>query len=740
MHVLLIPDSFIQDLLTRVDIEDVVGRYVQLRKGGANLLGLCPFHNEKSPSFTVSPTKQFYHCFGCGAHGSAITFLIEHTGASFPEAVRSLAGTAGMVVPEEPRSGRQQVQDAQRKSEVSRHTRALDRAQTLYLKLLRASPEAIQYLKGRGLTGEIAARFGLGWSGRERQALSAVFDDYEDPVLVESGLVIESEDGRRYDRFRERVMFPIRNGRGTLIGFGGRIIGKGEPKYLNSPETPVFSKGQELYGLWEGRQAIRKEGFVIVVEGYMDVVGLAQLGLGNAVATLGTATTPEHIKKLLRASDKVIFSFDGDQAGRKAGWRALTACLPALRDDITLRFLFLPSEHDPDSYIRAFGEQAFRTCLAEADALSRFFLDELASRHNLNEAEGRASCLHEARPLLATVPECALRIQIERELARQVQLTPEEMARVFQQAQAKEVSRAAALGHLPGREAVRIAVPGAPVGAPAGAARPTHAGPRKAAEAGGNGTRSGSHGVQPPAHDQPPFEHYEGEGYEPGGYDQSYDPYIDEAESQGGSMQPGWEPGPGEPSQGWSPAQAGARGQGKTGFKPKGEWKGKGNKDNWRDGNRGPQGVIEPRRPVPTLARRLLRLILAHPELVDGMGDQQLEVLDRGPHLGLVRDLIVLAQTSGARHIGALLEAAEPDSDLQALLKSTRATVIGEEELPNPQAEWEDALRRIELDAIQTEMAALAGSGLADDASRQRYQMLVQRKTVLSRAVKVDIR
>ena len=281
----MIPESFIQELLARVDVVDVVGRYVQLRKGGANLLGLCPFHNEKSPSFTVSPTKQFYHCFGCGAHGSAITFLMEHTGASFPEAVRTLAASAGMTVPEENRSPRQQQETARRKAEESRHTQVLDAAQAHYLKQLRASPAAIRYLKQRGLTGEIAAHFGLGWSGTDRHGLSQVFPNYEDPTLVESGLVIESEDGRRYDRFRERIMFPIRNARGSLIGFGGRIIGKGEPKYLNSPETPLFSKGQELYGLWEARQAIRQEGQVIVVEGYMDVVGLAQQGIANAVAT-----------------------------------------------------------------------------------------------------------------------------------------------------------------------------------------------------------------------------------------------------------------------------------------------------------------------------------------------------------------------------------------------------------------------------------------------------------------------
>ncbi|MBV6306038.1 DNA primase, partial [Candidimonas humi] len=425
----MIPESFVQDLLARVDVVDVVGRYVQLRKGGANLLGLCPFHNEKSPSFTVSPTKQFYHCFGCGAHGTAITFLIEHTGASFPEAVRALAGNVGMTVPEEPRSPRQQAASRRRKEEVSRHQQVLETAQAQYLRLLKGSEAAIAYLKRRGLTGAIAARFGLGWSGTDRRGLAAVFPHYEDPTLVESGLVIEAEDGRRYDRFRERVMFPIRNARGKLIGFGGRIIGKGEPKYLNSPETPLFSKGQELYGLWEARAGIRAQGCVLVVEGYMDVVGLAQLGVENAVATLGTATTADHIQKLLRTSDRIIFSFDGDAAGRRAAWRALQACLPMLRDDVSVRFLFLPPEHDPDSYVREFGAEAFRACMDDAVPLSRFLMEELAARHPMDEAEGRAACVHEARPLLAMLPEgTTLRLQIEREFARQVLLTPEELA------------------------------------------------------------------------------------------------------------------------------------------------------------------------------------------------------------------------------------------------------------------------------------------------------------------------
>lgn len=662
----MIPESFIQDLLTRVDVVDVVGRYVQLRKGGANLLGLCPFHNEKSPSFTVSPTKQFYHCFGCGAHGSAITFLIEHTGASFPEAVRTLASSAGMTVPEESRSPRQQAESVRRKEEVSRHTQVLDAAQIHYLKQLRASAPAIRYLKQRGLTGEIAAQFGLGWSGNDRQGLAQVFSRYDDPVLVEAGLVIESEDGRRYDRFRERIMFPIRSARGSLIGFGGRIIGKGEPKYLNSPETPVFSKGQELYGLWEGRLAIRSEGQIIVVEGYMDVVGLAQLGIGNAVATLGTATTPDHIKKLLRASDKVVFSFDGDKAGRRAAWRALQACLPALRDDINLRFLFLPAEHDPDSYVREFGAEAFRACLAEAPALSRFLLDELTAHHNLAEAEGRAACVYEARPLVSMIPPCALRIQIERELAKLVQLTPEEMSQML----AQQPAASQPFGAPP--------VAGATVPDADDASVSSYASP------------------------------YPGDDYEgpPPGADDYAVPGqmpMPRPERQGG--------------QGGKWTQGGA-GRGGKGFR--------------RDDGVG--GVIAPRRPVPTLARRLLHLLLSHPELVDTMGDQQLEVLDHGPHLGMVRDLILLAQRSGARHLGALLEAAEPESDVALVLRGMSADIVGQDELPDPQAEWDDALHRIEFATLRTEMAALAQSGLQDEEERSRYQELSKRLAILKRA------
>lgn len=634
----MIPDSFIQDLLARVDVADVVGRYVQLKKGGINLLGLCPFHNEKSPSFTVSPTKQFYHCFGCGAHGSAITFLIEHTGASFPEAVRTLASAVGMSVPEEIRSPSQKAASSRRREEISQHTQVLDLAQKHYLSQLRENPQAIRYLKERGLTGLIAKEFGLGWASADRQALSKVFPRYDDGILVESGLVIESEDGRRYDRFRERIMFPIRNAKGEIVGFGGRIIGKGEPKYLNSPETPVFSKGNELYGLFEARSAIRTEGCVIVVEGYMDVVGLAQLGVKNAVATLGTATTPTHIQKLLRASDKIIFSFDGDGAGRRAAWRALQASLPLLRDDISIRFLFLPAEHDPDSYIRKFGEEAFRACLNESDALSTFFLNELSARHSTEELEGRSALVHEAKPLLAQIPAIALKVQLQNELARLVQFTPEELSQLM----AQDVPH-----RMPG-----LPDPGraTPLGRATSEERMTSA-----------------------------------------------ESYHDE------------------------------------GAAPKGDFSDGGGRYKRSARSNAVPGVS--RRAVAPLARRLLRLLLTHPELVDQMGEQQVEILARGPHLEMVRDLIVLIQASGARHVGALIQAADPGADLGILLVSVAEDLMSQETLPNPQSEWEDAVRRIELDGLKAEQQALIGQGLNNLAAKQKYQELSQSITRLMRVI-----
>jgi DNA primase len=443
----MIPQTFIQDLLSRVDIVDVVGRYVQLKKGGANLMGLCPFHNEKSPSFTVSPTKQFYHCFGCGAHGTAIGFLIEYSGLGFVEAVKDLAQNVGMVVPEsDDRLPPAQRAEVQAKSMAL--SEAMARACDFYRQQLRKSEHAIGYLKGRGLTGEIAAAFGLGYAPDQWDSLRAVFPDYDADTLAEAGLVVDKADEegavrKRYDRFRHRIMFPIRNIKGQVIGFGGRVFDGGEPKYLNSPETPLFQKGSELYGLFEARQAIRNAGYVLVTEGYMDVVALAQLGFPQAVATLGTACTPIHIQKLLRQTDHVVFSFDGDLAGRRAARRALDASLPHAGDSKTVKFLFLPAEHDPDSYIREFGAEAFEKLVHEAMPLSQFVLNEVASGNDLNTAEGRARAQFEAKPLLQAMSPSSLRLQIVRGLAQMTQTTPAEIESLFELAKPIAHGRAA---------------------------------------------------------------------------------------------------------------------------------------------------------------------------------------------------------------------------------------------------------------------------------------------------------
>jgi DNA primase len=443
----MIPQSFIQDLLNRVDIVDVVGRYVQLKKGGANFMGLCPFHSEKSPSFTVSPTKQFYHCFGCGAHGTAIGFLIEYSGMGFVDAVKDLAQNVGMTVPEQ----EDRLPPAQR-AEVQAKSMALSDAMTracdFYRQQLRGAQHAVAYLKGRGLTGEVAAKFGLGYSPDGWDALRAVFPEYEAHELVEAGLVIdksEEEGGgsrKRYDRFRDRIMFPIRNTKGQVIGFGGRVMGDGEPKYLNSPETPLFQKGSELYGLFEARQAIREAGYVLVTEGYMDVVALSQLGFPQAVATLGTACTPIHVQKLLRQTDHVIFSFDGDSAGRRAARRALEACLPHASDSKTVKFLFLPTEHDPDSYIRELGAEAFEQKVQDAMPLSQFLLNEVTSENDLRTAEGRAKSQFNAKPMLQAMPVSSLRLQIVRSLAQLTHSTAAEIEGLFELA--KPVARARA--------------------------------------------------------------------------------------------------------------------------------------------------------------------------------------------------------------------------------------------------------------------------------------------------------
>ncbi len=435
----MIPQSFIQDLLNRLDVVDVVERYVPLKKAGANYMACCPFHGEKSPSFSVSPTKQFYHCFGCGAHGTAISFVMEYQGLGFVEAVEELARSAGMTVPQE--VGSQSLRPAQSAdlAEIMLQSTRYYRGQ------LKQAPQAIDYLKQRGLSGEIAARFGIGYAPSAWQNLAEIFSDYTSKSLVEAGLVIEGESGKRYDRFRDRIMFPILNQRGTVIGFGGRVLGQGEPKYLNSPETPLFEKGHELYGLYQARKAIREADRVLVVEGYMDVVALAQHGIEYAVATLGTATTPFHVQKLLRQSDNVVFCFDGDAAGRKAAWRALENSLGQMVDGKNLSFLFLPQGEDPDSYVRSMGKAGFENLLAEAVPFSQFLLRELTAQVDMQTQEGRARLLQLARPLLLQVAAPALGLMLRKRLAELAGISQAELEELFQ---IKSMQKAKALPRL----------------------------------------------------------------------------------------------------------------------------------------------------------------------------------------------------------------------------------------------------------------------------------------------------
>ena len=409
----MIPDSFIQDLLARVDIVDLVDGYVPLKKAGANYAACCPFHNEKSPSFTVSPTKQFYHCFGCGAHGTAISFVMEYQGMGFVDAIKELASRAGMQVPESEGRSFNDEKPGQTRMLIE----IMARAAQYYKDQLKASPRAVEYCKKRGLTGEVAARFGMGYAPDGWQNLQAIFSDYNAEELKTAGLVIENEAGRRYDRFRDRLMIPIINQKGDIIAFGGRIIDQGEPKYLNSPETPLFEKGRELFGLPQARQALRETDTAIVTEGYMDVIALAQNGVGNAVATLGTATTSTHVSKLLRQVDRVVFCFDGDNAGRKAAWRALENSLEALADNKRLAFVFLPQDDDPDSYIRTHGKEEFDRLVHQAMPLSDFLLRELAQRCDLTSSEGKAQLIYEAKPLLLKLPTPLLRLQLVKRLA-----------------------------------------------------------------------------------------------------------------------------------------------------------------------------------------------------------------------------------------------------------------------------------------------------------------------------------
>jgi DNA primase len=418
----VIPESFIQELLARVDIVDVVERYVPLKKAGANFNACCPFHSEKTPSFTVSASKQFYHCFGCGAHGSAINFLMQYSGLGFIDAVEDLASHIGMQVPRD--APERHAENAARKAPL---TELMAGATMFYRDQLKQSPKAIDYLKQRGLSGEIAARFGLGYAPDDWQGLQKVFPNYDDQALAECGLIIVNEQGRRYDRFRDRIMFPILDQRGNVIGFGGRVIGVGEPKYLNSPETPIFEKGRELYGLSQARKAIHEADTVIVVEGYMDVVGLAQLGVENVVASLGTATTGMHVQKLLKQASRVVFCFDRDSAGDRAARRAMENSLEYLADGKRVEILQMPGNQDPDEFIREHGREAFQKLAGNATHLSEFLLREVRKDISLATAEGRAALIQQAKPLLQKIAAPTLRLQLTKEIAKLTELSPVEV-------------------------------------------------------------------------------------------------------------------------------------------------------------------------------------------------------------------------------------------------------------------------------------------------------------------------
>jgi DNA primase len=412
-----ISQRFIDELLNRVDIVEVIDARVPLKKAGREYQACCPFHNEKTPSFTVSPAKQFYHCFGCGAHGSALGFLMDYERLEFPEAVEELARLVGVEVQRE--QGDNRPADSGRRDD---HYSLLERADHFFRSQLRdhqQAARAVEYLKGRGLSGEIAARFGLGYAPPGWDGLLGLLgaDAHAQALALELGLLIRGAEGRTYDRFRDRVMFPIRDRRGRTIAFGGRVLGDEKPKYMNSPESPVFHKGQELYGFFEARRSEPRLARLLVVEGYMDVVALAQFGLTHAVATLGTATTAEHLERLYRSVPEVVFCFDGDAAGRRAAWRALENALPVMRDGREARFLFLPEGEDPDTLIRRVGADAFRQQTADSVPLSRFFFETLLQQVDTRSVDGRAHLVELARPLLQRLPDSVFRDLMLDELA-----------------------------------------------------------------------------------------------------------------------------------------------------------------------------------------------------------------------------------------------------------------------------------------------------------------------------------
>jgi DNA primase len=438
----LIPQHFIDDLIARADIVEVLGTRIQLKKAGREYKAVCPFHDEKTPSFTVSPVKGFYHCFGCGAHGTALGFLMEHDHLEFPDAVESLARMMGIEVPRE-----ESQRPARRYDELFA---CMEKAERYFQEQLKSHEGAVAYLRNRDIDGATARRFGLGYAPPGWSQLLDRLGTSQESIerLLAVGLVIRKDNGSHYDRFRDRLMFPIRDSRGRCIGFGGRVLGQDTPKYLNSPETVLFHKGRELYGLYEARQALRSISRLVVVEGYMDVVGLARHGIDFTAATLGTATTSEHLNRLFRLADDVVFCFDGDRAGRAAAWRALEIALPEVREGRQIGFVFLPEGQDPDSFVAANGARKFEQALDAAIPLSEFLLQELSAQVDMGSVDGRARLAELARPLIARVPPGIYRELLTAQFAEAVGLSAAKFEAILSRSspRAQPAHRVAGLG------------------------------------------------------------------------------------------------------------------------------------------------------------------------------------------------------------------------------------------------------------------------------------------------------
>ncbi|TWG40779.1 DNA primase [Acidovorax delafieldii] len=675
-----IPQSFIQELLTRVDVVDIVGRYVQLKKGGANFMGLCPFHGEKSPSFSVSPAKQFYHCFGCGKNGNAISFLMDHAGMGFVEAVQDLAQSVGLQVPDDDISPQEKERAAAARQKQATLNEVLEKAADAYRRHLRESQRAIGYFKGRGVSGAVAKRYGLGYAPEGWRSLASVFPSYDDPLLEESGLVIVNDEdgGKRYDRFRDRVMFPIRNVKGEYIGFGGRVLGDDKPKYLNSPETPVFHKGRELYGLFEARTPIREAGYALVTEGYMDVVALAQLGFPNAVATLGTACTPEHVQKLLRFTDAVVFSFDGDNAGRRAARKALDGALPHATDTRSIKFLFLPAEHDPDSFIRDHGTDAFARHVSDAMPLSRFLVESASEGCDLATAEGRAHMASNARPLWTALPDGVLKRQLLGELAELTQLNARDLSDLWGQAAARDGLRAA--HHAP----------------------PQRHPPRTAPD-------------DAPSWDAP----LDTDGWQP------------HSESTGTAYDPGYGS---YGNQGGYGGQNGYGSGGKPPFRKGGDWKsGGGWKKRDKDAPWPPQPRL-PRTPAMGRADHAARLLLSHMAFLEELthDDHTTLAAQPAPHGPLFAWLEAQFHEHGPLAWAVLRESLrDHECEELAVKVMTGSHAQTEGELHELRLELRDLLTRMQIEDIKEQQKVLVLQVAQDPSALERYRALAEKRKEL---------